>query len=131
MFINNIIWESSHVYGYDVKIKSMTQHENYIFYYGYNNIINKIEVDYPIEKFNKKDEYGYYYESYGGGRNSLNVLNHKKIIKNNKVVGVKYYAHEKKKKIGNIWTDIKMVKPSYPTEKPYRLMERIICLSTI
>jgi DNA modification methylase len=112
--------------------KTIPQIDNIILLYSKDDykIHNKVWIEYPPEKFNKVDKWGRYYESCGGGRSNYKCDEHRKIYKNGKMIGVKFYSHEKKLRVGSIWDDCMSARTPYPTQKPYALLERIILLST-
>jgi len=130
MYCNSIIRKTSELKSTKNVAKDMPYIYDVILYYGNNNVVNKpyINKDYL---FTQSDEYGDYYSSYGGGRDNYKCEDRNKIRNNKKVIGIKFYKHEKKFGISNIWDDVQTKKCTYPTQKPSKLLERIILLSTV
>jgi len=101
MFINEIVWCYSG--GRGPENKCNTKHD-IILWYGVNNLFNKIRVPY-----------------------SKGIIISKTI---------EHRYHKDGAVINDWWMDIpgngqkQRLKFNYPTQKPYKLLERIICLST-
>ena len=144
-FQNEIIWRRS-----SSKLKALSNSflnvNDYILYYSKspNKIYNTIYWPYSEEykkRFNQKDERGYYYwapiGSYSKDRyeklKSQDMLRHDE----GKMPRIKNYLGEGKGvPPDNLWMDIDNINSQaterlgYPTQKPERLLERIIQTST-
>jgi len=101
-----------------------------ILWYGDGYIYEYKEREYKYE-----DEYGKYRISMGGswGQKSLESLSsygERLIIKDGKAKGAKFYEKDDDNKVRvNCFLD-GGTNNIYPTAKPYKLLERIICLGT-
>ncbi len=108
MFINEIIWTFT-----PCKSKTMSQNYNNILHYGFDSIFNKLFI--PYKHVLNQGTTGYYLKTKG--------YDYAKNI------------HDRGSTITCVWTDIKNMKTrgysgEYPTQKPFKLLERVICLST-
>jgi len=133
MFRNQIVYSSNNrpVIG-----KGIVEVAQYILYYGFDNIQNNIK---KVE-FNKTDKYGPYFEfdaGFYGVKNPQPFIDkygeeNIRWTKDGRLRGYKLRPHHpySDKPIDNIWTNFNTV-GEYPTQKPYKLLERIICLSTL
>ena len=135
MFINTIINKKTVIRLYLVQQKIIPSQEEYIHAYSNNKnyIHSKIYVD-KDRVFKHEDAVGIYrIHRCGWSKPDDYLLTYYKdrcIVKDGKVVGIKYYkADDKGERLGNMW-NIQYGGGSYPTQKPYKLLERIILLST-
>ena len=115
----------------------INQDNDYILVYSHNHVWLEDKVkDHPFT-----DEKGNYRKYSSGGINSSKEINDRFIrIYGDRVVYkadgnikfVKFYESDdegKKQYISNNWS-YKQIKQEYPTQKPYKLLERVICLGT-
>ena len=148
-FFSEIIWQRSTTVGSSKAIANrFPTLSDTLFAYTKNNedfIFNKYYTP-PSEKYKKrfkeKDDYDYFYwntlatysqETY----DRLDKLGRIRWTKGAKYPQYKTYLSELKGNvISNVWTDINMLNPmaveriDYPTQKPERLLERIIKTAT-
>ncbi len=126
MFINEIIIHAPR--GATTLMRN--KHTN-ILYYGYNPILNFVsgEQSSHLERWKKyydKDLkiYKEHFPKYDSvfGNESRSYLN-----KNKGVDCLYQYAD---KPVYDVWKMNYAVNTTYPTQKPFKLLERIICLST-
>lgn len=134
MFINEIIVKDLGFVA--ANSKNIVNNHNHIYYYCCKEEPIKthtytIEQEYPYE-----DEYGKYRESTGGGRQTergrvgINKKPHLWIKKGKGYIRKIYdYQDNLQRPYTSNWS-ISYNKSSYPTEKPYKLLSRIIKLST-
>jgi len=133
MHINTIVNKKSPVRLYMVQQSYIPSQEEYILIYGFNPIHNKLwENNFT---YKHEDKYGKY--RLKGGTYSkpddylIKYYGNRCIIKDGKVKNIKYYEKDDKgMRIGNCW-NLQYTGGDYPTQKPYKLLERIINLSTI
>ena len=121
-------------------IKTTLRNEgSYILVYGDINYFNKIDV---INTYDYKDEHSKYRIKTSGFYVNADVNKYIKkygeenilYTKDGRFRGIKVrkdYEMYHKKGQSNIWTDLQQNNIHYPTQKPYKLLKRIIMLSTI
>lgn len=148
-FVNEIIWKrrTNTVKGISNKFSTNTE---YIFYYkkGDNPIFNMQYEGYSdnyLKRFKESDENGKYrwqvMATYSDERlNRLKKENKVRFLPGSKYPDFKQYVHDSKgKPIQDIWDDINMINAmaeerimanGYPTQKPEKLLERIIKASS-
>jgi len=116
-----------------INSKVIFNNKENILYYGFNNIEStryEIKVEYPLE-----DEKGKYRLSceHGGRVRERYIEQYKKNPENfifqGKTYCKKIYEQKDYRCYSNVW-NMQYCTSSYPTQKPYKLLERIICLST-
>lgn len=132
MFINSIINKKIPVRLYLVQQKYIPVQEEYIHIYGLNPIHNKLwENNYTYKYEDERGKYRISTSTYSKPDTYLiKLYGDKCIIKDGKFKGIKRYQKDDKgMRIGNMW-DVQYGGGEYPTQKPYKLLERIICLST-
>ncbi|MCG2757275.1 MAG: site-specific DNA-methyltransferase [Desulfobacteraceae bacterium] len=123
-FRREIIWTLSGVAGFKSLVNSFVRGHDTIFYYSKteNVVFNKEYLPYnesQLRRFTKKDKYGRHY---------------KPITKTKRI----YLDEAKGVPISDVWTDIASFQTvvnspeitSYPTQKPEKLIERIIKASS-
>jgi DNA modification methylase len=133
MFINSIINKKLLVRLYLVQQKYTPSQEEYILLYGFNPIHNKLWENNYRYKF--KDDKGKYRIISGGWSKPdeylINLYGDRCIVDDGRVKGIKQYQYDDKgMRFGNMW-DLQYGAGDYPTQKPYKLLERVISLSTV
>lgn len=104
MFINSIIIDKNQ--GHHMTRQCMQTHD-VIFYYGFNYLFNSIRLRYV----KKGGTYLYHLKKYG--------------------IEKAEERHLLGKELQDVWRVAGYTCKIYPTQKPYKLLERIICLSTV
>ncbi|MDE5558448.1 MAG: site-specific DNA-methyltransferase [Ruminococcus sp.] len=122
-FKREIIWSTKTSSGFKTSANNWVRTHDVIFFYSKGNKFNKQYLDYGAEykaRFRKKDENGRLYRDDRGS-------------------GIKQYLDELKGiPMGDVWDDIMSFQQAatstellgYPTQKPEKLLERIIKAST-
>ena len=96
----------------------ISQTHDYLFIYG-NNPLYSVKV--PHKKtYTHKDDKGEYRVS-SGGKQTIRFGRDKKIYKD---------EEKQETSLTSVWS-FSYGRTPYPTQKPYKLLERIICLSTV
>ena len=131
MFINNIVNKSIIIKAHNSN-KIVTVYDNIILYNNCNSLLN---ARYKVKReYKYKDDNGRYYRLGNmGGRQKKNYLKNNKnfIVVNNQLFQKIYKTKKDCSSPYDNWWELGYSKTLYPTQKPYRLMERIILLSTI
>lgn len=140
MFINTIIWvKNLRNLGNSYVANKSPDQSDFILHYS-SGISNRIYTPYPKEKFDQEDKWGKYYKTSGGHQKNTYLRKGADYFPewrvNKHPFFIKYYEWESKgDRIGNTWIDlpnkINTEAIIYPTQKRFRLLKRIICLSTV
>jgi DNA modification methylase len=127
MFINQII-----VFNNRGATTLMKNKHNNILVYGFNIAYNYVEDD---ESSSLKDRWKKYYDkdlkiydSYYPEDDSIFVHASRSYLNRHKDADCLYQYNNKA--IYDVWKINHAVNINYPTQKPFKLLERIICLST-
>ena len=116
MFINEISLDIHRFYAQNSS--KIIQCVDTLLLYGFNPLLN---IRVPIvREYKHEDELGVY-RKYSSGRLSTRGIKSRKI----------YKKEDCNTQIMNSLWKVNYEKTIYPTQKPYKLLERIICLSTL
>lgn len=148
-FVNEIIWKSGVVKGAKTTSNSFGRMIDTIFFYSKNNDkifetpFKPIDLKSPNNKFIHRDAQGRLYSRDNplGDYSEESIEEFKKqgkiyYTKNGKMQLIRYYDEVKGIAVGNLWDDINYINQvaterlNYDTQKPEKLLERIIKASS-
>ena len=115
MFINTIELDVHRFYAQNSK--SIIQVVDYVLLYGYNPLL--VTRD-NIERTYQYEDEGGKYRKYSSGRLSARGIKSRKI----------YAKDDDNTQVMKSLWKVNYERTIYPTQKPYKLLERIICLGT-
>ena len=145
MFINNIVWKIPPLNMVDKKVRNYAPETSFILHYGtqnylftntYGDEIREQEQSCEESRFmknkgnNKREYFGIIPETawrFSDITMKQHIKDGRVYIKNNKLKFKQIIKGHKQTNLFQTGTS----RGEYPTQKPFKLLERIICLSTV